>query len=339
MRLYGAIDLHANTNVLAVIDETGKTIVTRKLQNDSQLIVNFINPYKKDITGIAVESTYNWYWLVDALMDEGYRVHLANPSAMRKYSGLKHSTDIHDALWLADLLRLGILPQGYVYPKETRPLRDLLRKRAHLVKLRASLVISLQNIVVRNFGLRLKNNTLQYHKENRVRPFLGDNEDIVLAGMATKEAIDFLTGQIKKIESVINTKSRLLPAYHNLLTIPGVGRILGITIMFETGPIERFAKVGNYVSYCRKVASKWVSNEKTKGKGNTRNGNKYLSWAFSEAASHARRHHDASQAFYNRKLKKNNVAVAHGALAHKLARAAYYIMRDNVPFDEAKLYG
>jgi transposase len=339
MQLYGAIDLHANNNVLAIVDETGKRIVTKKLPNDSHLILNFIRPCRHDLAGIAVESTYNWYWLVDALMNEGYRVHLANPAAMQKYSGLKHSNDTHDALWLADLLRLGILPEGYIYPKETRPLRDLLRKRAHLVRLRASLVISLQNIVVRNFGLRIKNNTLQYHKENRVRPFLGDDEDIVLAGMATKEAIDFLTGQIKKIESVINQKSRLLTPYHYLMTIPGVEKILSVTIMFETGPIERFAKVGNYVSYCRKVASKWVSNEKTKGKGNTRNGNKYLSWAFSEAAAHARRHHNASQTFYNRKLKKNNVAVAHGALAHKLARAAYYIMRDNVPFDDTKLYG
>ena len=196
MQLYGAIDLHANSNVLAIVDATGKKMVTRKLANDSHLILNFITPYSGDLAGITVESTYNWYWLVDALMDEGYRVHLANPAAIQKYSGLKHSNDNHDALWLADLLRLGILPEGYIYPKETRPLRDLVRKRAHLVRPRASLVISLQNLITRNFGLRVPNTTLQYHKENRVIPFLGENEDIVLAGMATKEPIDCLTKQV-----------------------------------------------------------------------------------------------------------------------------------------------
>lgn len=338
MQLYGAIDLHANNNVFAIIDETGKKIITKKLSNDSQVIINFIKPYKYDLAGIAVESTYNWYWLVDALMDEGCRVHLANPSAMQKYSGLKHSTDSHDALWLAELLKLGILPEGYIYPKETRPLRDLLRKRGHLVSVRASLVISLQSAMSRNFGIKVTNNTIRYHKEDSIRPLLGDNEDIVLAGISTKEIIDFLTLQIKRIETVINKKGRLLQPYQNLLTAPGIGKILAVTIMFETGPVERFAKVGNYVSYCRKVASKWVSNEKTKGKGNRKNGNKYLSWAFSEASLHARRYHEASRNFYNRKLNKTNVMVAHNALAHKLARAAYYIMRDNIPFDEEKLY-
>jgi transposase len=126
--------------------------------------------------------------------------------------------------------------------------------------------------------------------------------------------------------------------YQNLLTIPGVGKILALTIVLETGPISRFPKVGNYVSYCRKVASRWTSNEKLKGKGNTKNGNKYLAWAFSEAAEYARRYDDASRNFYNRKRNQTNLMIAHNALAHKLARAAYYIIRDNVAFEEAKLY-
>ena len=105
-----------------------------------------------------MESTYNWYWLVDRLMEAGYRVHLANPSAIQQYVGLKHADDRHDAFWLAEMLRLGILPEGYIYPKEERPVRDLLRKRGHLVRLRASLVISLENIVSRNCGIRVRFN-------------------------------------------------------------------------------------------------------------------------------------------------------------------------------------
>jgi transposase len=165
------------------------------------------------------------------------------------------------------------------------------------------------------------------------------NEDLALVGSVSKESIDFLTWQIRRIESVVLKKVKLEESYQKLLTIPGVGRIVGLTIMLETGPISRFQKVGNYVSYCRKVSSKWMSNDKVKGKGNRKNGNGYLAWAFSEAAERARRFHRLSRSFYNRKLSRSNLMVAHNALAHKLARAAYYIMRDNVPFDETRLYG
>jgi transposase len=99
------------------------------------------------LEGVVVESTYNWYWLVDALMAEGYTAHMANPAAIQKYSGLKHADNKHDAFWLAEMLRLNILPTGYIYPKEERPIRDLLRKRSHLMRLRTSLLISLQNIL------------------------------------------------------------------------------------------------------------------------------------------------------------------------------------------------
>jgi transposase len=338
MKLYSAIDLHATNNYLAIIDGDRNRLLKKKLANDPQLILRVLMPFQADIAGIVVESTYNWYWLVDALMEEGYQVHLANPSAIQKYSGLKHADDNHDAFWLAELLMLGILPHGYIYPKQQRPIRDLLRKRSHLVRLRTSLVLSLQNIITRNCGVKVNANNIKALTQNRVYPHLLGNEDLSLAGMVSKESIDFLTRQITKMESFIENKVKLQKHYQNLLTIPGVGKILALTIVLETGAISRFPKVGNYVSYCRKVASRWTSNEKLKGKGNTKNGNKYLAWAFSEAAQYARRYHQASRNFYNRKRNQTNVMVAHNALAHKLARAAYYIIRDNVAFEEAKLY-
>ena len=338
MELHCGLDLHSNNTYAGIIDQNGKRVVRTKLKNIPENIVQFLDPYKEDLASIVVESTYNWYWLVDLLMDEKYKVHLANPSAIQKYSGLKHSGDIDDAFWLAEMRRLGILPEGYIYPKAERPIRDLLRKRGHLVKLRTSLIISLQNIISRNCGVKLSANDIKVSQEDRVAPFLSDQEELSLAGAVSKDAIDFLGGKIRYIETEVRNRIRLKEPYTLLRTMPGVGNILSLTIMLETGPISRFSKVGDYVSYCRKVPSLWTSNGKKKGKGNQKNGNRYLAWAFSEASELSRRTDGNARAYYNRKLQKANLMVAHAALAHKLARAAYYIMRDQVPFMPEKLF-
>jgi transposase len=338
MELYSAIDLHSNNSHVAIIDDQQNRVFYRKLANDGKLIANAFAPYRERLKGIVIESTFNWYWLADLLIEKGYPVHLANPCGIQKYSGLKHADDKHDAFWLAQMLVLNILPEGYIYPKEDRPLRDLLRKRAHLVRVRTSLILSLQNIVMRNHGIKIRSNDLKKLTQDPVAELFKDQEELALAGRASKETIDFITRQIQRIETAARSKALLKEPFSKLLTLPGVGDILGMTILLETGPIERFKAVGHYVSYCRKVPSRWTSNEKVKGKGNTKNGNRYLSWAFSEAADHARQTHEPSRNFYNRKLNQTNASVAHNALAHKLARAAYYIMRDHVEFEEDKMF-
>lgn len=338
MELYSAIDLHSNNSHVAIIDDQQNRVFYRKLANDPEIIANAFAPYRERLRGIAIESTFNWYWLADLLIEKGYAVHLANPCAIQKYSGLKHADDRHDAFWLAQMLALNILPEGYIYPKEGRPLRDLLRKRAHLVRVRTSLILSLQNIVLRNHGIKIRSEDLKKLTQDPVAELLKDQEELALAGRASKETIDFLTRQIQRIETAVRNKALSKESFSRLLTLPGVGDILGMTILLETGPMERFQAVGHYVSYCRKVPSRWTSNEKVKGKGNTKNGNRYLSWAFSEAADHARQTHEASRNFYNRKLNQTNASVAHNALAHKLARAAYFIMRDSVEFKEDKMF-
>jgi transposase len=337
-KVYAGIDLHGNNNYLGIQDKDGKRVFKKKLPNVAEVILETLKPFQKAVMGIVVESTFNWYWVVDALMGEGYKVHLANPAAIQQYSGKKHADDQHDAFWLAEMLRLGILPEGYIYPKEDRPIRDLLRKRGHLVRLRTSLILSLQNIISRNCGLKLSANQMKKLRKDEVSPVLEGQEDLALSGKVSKETIDFLTRQIKQVENYVEDKVELKAPYRYLQTISGVGKILSLTIMLETGPVERFAKVGQYASYCRKVPTKWTSNEKTKGKGNKKNGNKYLAWAFSEAAELARRYEGQARAYYNKKSAKTNFMVAHTALAHKLARAAYFVMRDQVPFDPAKVF-
>ena len=328
MKLYTGIDLHSNNNHIAIINQGGKKIFSRKISNKPDLILAALAPYKKDMAGIVVESTFNWYWLVDMLMDAEYKLHLANPCAIQQYKGLKYSNDKKDAFWLANMLCLNILPEGYIYPKKMRPVRDLLRARRHLVRLRTSLMNSMQNIISRNCGVKLRSCDMKLFNTDKINPLLNKNSDLALAGSAYRDTILHHTRKILEIESAVETKIKLSPDYQNLLTMPGVGKILGLTVMLETGPISRFAKVGNYASYCRKVSTKWTSNGKTKGKGNRKNGNKYLCWAFSEAAECSRRLHGEPRAYYNRKLSKTNRMAAHNALAHKLCRAAYHIMRD-----------
>ena len=338
MELYAGIDLHSTNNQLGIIDSKERRIFKKKLRNDPQIILDALSPFQKNLKGIVVESTFNWYWIVDLLMDHGYKIHLANPSAIQQYKGLKYSDDKHDAFWLAHMLRLGILPEGYIYPKEDRPVRDLLRKRRHLVRLRTDLILSLQGIIQRNCGSKVNVNDIKAIKENRVQSLLSYQEDLALSGRVSKESIDFLTKKIWEIEQFILNQVRLKDAFRYLSTICGVGKILALTIMLETGVISRFHKVGDFVSYCRKVPTDRITNGKSKGKGNKKNGNKYLCWAFSEAAEFARRYDSHARAFYNRKLSKKHRLVAHSSLAAKLARAAYIVMKRKEPFDPMKLF-
>jgi transposase len=250
MGLYAGVDLHARNSYFALVDAAGGRVFTKRVSNDPEVIFRLLHPYKEELTGVVVESTFNLYWLVDGLMDAGFKVHLANPCAIQKYKGLKHADDESEAVWLADMLRLGILPEGYIYPREDRLVRDLLRKRMHLVKLRTSLINSLQNILARNGPVSLGAAKIKQLTEDHVSGPLDWNEDLALSGRVSKETIDYLTGQIRSIERVVEKKVQLKPEYDFLRTIPGVGAILSLTIMLETGPVDRFAKVGNYASYC-----------------------------------------------------------------------------------------
>src|SRR5690348_14099258 len=180
MKLYGAIDLHSNNNVTVLIDEKDKVVYQKRLANDLPLVIEQLSPYASSMEGIMVESTYNWYWLVDGLMEKGHRVHLANTAAIQQYEGPKYTDDDSDARWLAHILRLGVLPQGYIYPKEERAVRDLLRKRSQLVHHRTAHLLSIQNLVTRNTGSSISANRIEALDDPQVDELL-PNEDLALA--------------------------------------------------------------------------------------------------------------------------------------------------------------
>ena len=338
MKLYGAIDLHSTNNVMVVINEHDQVVYQKRLPNDLSLIAQQLSSYRRSLEGIVVESTYNWYWLVDGLMEKGYRLlHLAYTAAIQQYNGLKYTDDDSDARWLAHLLRLGILPEGYIYPKQERAVRDLLRKRGQLVHQRTANLLSIQSLISRTTGNSISAQYIKALNIERVDGVL-PNSDLVLALKANLAVMNSADAQIEILEKAVQDRVKLRPQFRFLKTVPGIGPILALTIMLETGQIERFASVGNYASYCRCVGSKKISNGKKKGQGNTKNGNKYLAWAFVEAANFAIRFNSRIKSFYQKKKSKSHGIVAIKAVAHKLCRACYYIMKDEVPFDINKAF-
>ncbi len=270
-------------------------------------------------------------------MDAGYKVHLANPAEIQQYSGLKYTDDKWDSFWLAHMLRLGILPEGYIYPKETRPVRDLLRKRKMLVQHSTAYKLSLQNMISRNKGVKLNANDIKKLK-NEVLMGMFEDEHHLMVVQSSNEIIDYLSEQIDRIEKAVVKQVKLRYPYEKLLTVNGIGKILGITIMLETGDINRFATVSDYSSYCRCVSSKKVSNGKKKGENNKKNGNKYLAWAYVEAANFMRRFCPEARSWYQRKASKTSNIVATKALSNKIARACYYIIKEQVSFDPERLF-
>jgi len=338
MKLYGAIDLHSTNNVTVVIDEQDRVVYQKRLPNDLALILKELCVYQSELEGIVVESTYNWYWLVDGLMEQGYKLHLANTAAIQQYEGLKYTDDHSDARWLAHLLRLDVLPEGHIYPKADRPVRDLLRKRSQMVRQRTTNLLSIQNLLTRNTGSSLSANRVKGLDVQQVDQLLPDGE-LALAVKANLSVMSSADEQVELLEQTVTQRVQLRPQFSFLKSVPGIGEILALTIMLETGDIRRFCSVGNFASYCRCVGSQKISNGKKKGQGNTKNGNKYLSWAFVEAAHFAIRYNSKIKSFYQRKKAKTKIVVAIKAVAHKLCRACYYIMRDRVAFDITRAFG
>lgn len=338
MKLYSGIDLHSNNSVVVILDENDQIIYERRLPNDLARILAELAPHRDSIEAIAVESTYNWYWLVDGLMDAGYCVKLVNTMAVKTYDGLKYTDDEHDARHLAHLLRLGILPTGYIYPKEERAVRDLLRKRAQLVRCRTAQILSIQNLVSRNRGKGISTDDIRRLDEAAIDQVCDGNAARALAIRSNLAVLRCLDEQIPVLERAVLSQARLKPTFEKLLSVKGIGPILGMSIMYEAGDMDRFVKVGHFASYARCVSSTRWSNGKKKGSGNRKNGNKYLAWAFVEAAHYCVRYNERIRRFHQRKKAKRNGVVAIKAVAHKLARACYHILKDQVPFEEERAF-
>ena len=336
-KLYCGADLHGNNVFLTVCDEQGQRVMERRVKANLGAVSAALAGYGDRIERIAVESTYNWYWFVDGLRGQGRDVRLANPAKMEQYEGLKVGDDASDAGWIAEQMRLGILPESYIYPAEVRPLRDALRRRMLIVRQRTQSLLSLESLFARH-GLdcpkvdELKGRTAGQTAAWKLDPFTGLQVDSLL------ELVRKQDGLAQWIEGAVLKAIKGKAEFKRIQQVPGIGPVLGMVVALESGDFARFASAGDYASYCRAVQSERSSNGKKKGQNNRKNGNRYLAWAFAEAAVFAVRFYPRIGAWYERKKRRRNVPVAMKAVACKLAKAAWHVMRGQ-DFNEAMLFG
>jgi transposase len=336
-KLIAGIDLHSNNLVIGVIDQDGKRLAHRKLECKLEEVESFLQPHKSRLQSMAVESTFNWYWLVDGLRAKGYPIDLANPAQIPQYSGIKHADDKHDAFHLAELQRLNILPKAHIYDAELRPVRDLLRRRTNLVQQRTALFLSFKSLYARTTGQTMALKQLKSLDPKEAKELYEHPANQLIAQIHL-EHIAALDRSINRIEKAVLGCAREIPLYEKLLTLPGVGKILGMTITLEVGEVQRFRADGNFASYCRAVDSRRLSNGKQKGENNAKCGNRYLSWAFVEAANFARRYDENCRRWYDRKKAKTSAVIATKALACKLAKAAWHVMTHQTDYDARRMF-
>lgn len=335
--LYAGADLHGNNVFLSLCDKEGNNVFRKRVKANLAAVNAALDPFWKRIVALGVESTFNWYWFVDGLREQGHNVKLGNPAKMEQYRGIKATNDLTDADWLAEQLRLGIFPESYIYPKDTRAIRDALRRRQLFVRRRTQVLLSAGSLFERYAldapGARTFE---QWTLKDIESTELGKWDRLQLETLL--ESVRDSDRQAKRIEEQVLAVAKPTDQYRRILLLPGIGQALGLAIVLESGDFKRFASAGNYASYCRTVKSERSSNGKTKGKNNAKNGNRYLAWAFIEAATYAARYDPAIGAWYERKKRKSGAPKAKKALACKLAKAVWHVM-DGKDFDVKLMFG
>jgi transposase len=332
------IDLHATTCLLCIIDGSGEKVKEKRLCNEGQEILQFLAAFSP-LAKIAVESTNNWYWLVDMLMDAGYDVVLAHTVGLS--AGRKHKTDRRDAYHLARKARSGDLRPGYIYPRAQRGLRDLVRRRHRLVRERTGYYTQL-----RGFFLKHNCNHMSFEQLRRLDltqlAALPLPPETRLYAELLLEKLHVVTKQLDQMEDYIQQRCRQDSAYAALLAIPGFGPIITMTVLCEIGDIGRFPNARCFSSYCRLVPAARDSGGKAgTGKGG-KQGNRYLKWAFMEAAVQAVRSQPRIRSFRDRKWGHPRTPVrkliATSIVAHKLGLAVYRMLQDGELFDMKRLF-
>ena len=319
-----------------VLDQAGRIVEQENLRTEPPAFLGFLDPYRPDVA-VAVECIFTWYWLADLCRDERIPFVLGHALYMKAIHGGKAKNDRIDAHKIATLLRGGMLPQAYAYPPRMRATRDLLRRRLYLTRVRGLLLAHMQN-TNHQYNLPPIPAKLNY-PSNRVGVLDRFHDPDVRKSMeADLAVIAELESVIRNLELYIvrRAKQHDADAFHRLRSIPGIGKILALTILYEVHDIARFSRVQQFASYSRLIKCAKESAGKRKGSAGKKIGNVHLKWAFSEAAALFLRGNPRGQNYLARLARKHGKGKALSILAHKLGRAAYYVMTRRRNFDMNK---
>jgi transposase len=335
-RHYCGVDLHATTMYVCILGTEGQVLVHRNVKSTPTAFLELVAPYRDDLV-VAAECTFTWYWLADLCADVRIPFVLGHALAMRAIHGGKAKNDRIDSHKIAVLLRGGMLPQAYVYPAGMRSTRDLLRRRLHLVRKRGQLLAHIHNTIhqynLEPFGKRIaypanRDGLLEHFPDPSVRKSIE-------VDLALLERYDALIADLE-LSIVRQAKRHDADAFHRLRSVPGIGKVLALTILYEIHDISRFERVQEFASYARLVKCAKESAGKKLGTGGAKQGNVHLKWAFSEAAVLYLRHSTDGKKFLARLQRKHGKGKALSILAHKIGRAVYYILARGTVFSHEK---
>ena len=333
-KYYCGIDLHTKMMYVCILNNRGKILVHKNIPTDSAKFLKLIAPYREDLV-IGVECIFSWYWLADLCADEGIEFILGHALYMRAIHGGKTKNDKLDSEKIARLIKGGNFPLAYVYPKEQRAVRDLLRRRMYLVRVRGECQAHIQltnyqyNLPAFEKKLERKNNRTDI-AERFTEADVRKNVEVDLGVM------DYFEEQVKQLESyIIRHAKKFDPrTYHRLQSVPGIGAILALVIMYEVQDINRFPTVQSFCSYGRLVKCPKESAGKRLGFGGGKIGNAHLKWAMSEATVLFMRESDKAKRFVEKYARIHGKGKAMAILTHKLGRAVYYVWKRKDAFDE-----
>ena len=334
------IDLHAKSMYVCVQNKVGDVLLHRNMKNDFPLFLQAIKPYHKGIA-IGVESTFNWYWLADECHKANLPFYLGHALYMKAIHGGKKKNDRVDSKTLADLLRGNLFPVAYPYPQEMRATRDLLRRRHRYVALRAEGYTHIQNTFSQQAILDICHQDVKKKATRRQLPERLGHPDLAMTLDCDLDMIQALDAIICKIEKQVlaQAKHHDRNALYILMTVPGIGEMLAMTILYETHTITRFKSAQHFSSYCRLIKVEKKSAGKNTGQQNNKIGNPHLKWAFSEIILRGQVYSQPINAYYEKLKSKHGPAKAKSVIAHKFAVAVYYMLKNGQAFDEKRFSG
>jgi len=339
-RFYCGIDLHARTLTLCILDAQGAVVLHDTIAASPTAVLDAVAPFR-DGLAIACECMFAWYWLADLCHEEGIPFVLGHALYMKAIHGGKAKNDDIDADKIARLFRGGNLPVAYAYPKALRATRDLLRRRTFFVRQRAELLAHLVNTNSQyNLPPLAKKLSYAANRQELDLPARFTDPSVRRAVEADLALVDAYDQQVRALELQLTRAAKVddPQAYQRLLSIPGVGKVLALVLLYEIHDIRRFPSAGDFLSYCRLVRCAHESAGKKKGSGNNKIGNAHLKWAFSEATCLFLRDSEPARKWLARREKKRGKARALGAFAARLGRAVYHMLRKHEAFDVTRFF-